>query len=99
MGMGQVSAPLPKWKCHKEVYAVKIKEIVRDADVAHSENRDSDGSAMITPDDSRFLPFRVDRDYVNKHRPEAGGYFVVYEDGYRSFSPAKAFEDGYTLIQ
>lgn len=33
-----------------------------------------------------------------KHKPVAGGYFVVYEDGYESFSPAKAFEEGYTRI-
>jgi len=27
-----------------------------------------------------------------------GDYYVVYEDGYKSISPAKAFEEGYTLI-
>jgi hypothetical protein len=32
----------------------------------------------------------------NKPAPEAGMYFVLYEDGYFSFSPAKQFEDGYT---
>lgn len=26
------------------------------------------------------------------------GYRVIYEDGYESWSPKKAFEDGYTLI-
>jgi hypothetical protein len=30
--------------------------------------------------------------------PQPGGYFVVYKDGYKSFSPAKAFEEGYTRI-
>jgi hypothetical protein len=29
---------------------------------------------------------------------EAGGYFVVYEDGYESFSPAKAFEEVHIRI-
>ena len=28
--------------------------------------------------------------------PHVGGYYVLYEDGYESFSPAKAFEEGYT---
>ena len=27
------------------------------------------------------------------------GYLVEYEDGYQSWSPKKAFEDGYTLIK
>jgi hypothetical protein len=33
-----------------------------------------------------------------KHKPEVGGYYVVYKDGYRSFSPAEAFETGYEKI-
>lgn len=31
--------------------------------------------------------------------PAAGGYYVVYEDGYQSYSPAKAFEDGYAPVE
>lgn len=37
-------------------------------------------------------------EYVAKHKPEVGGYYVVYEDGYKSFSPAGAFESGYTPL-
>lgn len=40
----------------------------------------------------------VEPDYIKKHKPVAGGYYVVYKDGYKSFSPADAFEDGYTRI-
>lgn len=40
----------------------------------------------------------VDIDYLEKHRPREGGYFVKYEDGYQSFSPADAFESGYTEL-
>jgi hypothetical protein len=36
--------------------------------------------------------------WVRKHKPREGGYFVTYEDGYQSFSPASAFEAGYTLV-
>jgi hypothetical protein len=35
---------------------------------------------------------------MTKHAPEVGGYYVVYADGYKSYSPAKAFEDGYTQV-
>lgn len=86
---------MPRYKCHKQVWALKIAE-VRDA--ASEPNTESDGSRIIVPADSRYAPFRVEWDYVRKHKPEAGGYYVVYDDGYKSFSPAKAFEDGYTLI-
>ena len=34
--------------------------------------------------------------WVKRHQPEGGGYFVQYEDGYTSFSPADAFDSGYT---
>lgn len=53
---------------------------------------------IITPDDHGYAPFFVDQAYMDKHKPEVGGYYVVYEGGYKSFSPAKAFEEGYTRI-
>jgi hypothetical protein len=33
---------------------------------------------------------------MHKHKPQVGGYFVQYRDGYKSFSPAAAFEEGYS---
>jgi len=92
----QVSMEMPKYKCHKVVWALKIKSIVRDGE---GEDRESDGSAIITPVEEGYAPFRVDPDYLHKHKPQVGGYYVVYKDGYKSFSPAKAFEDGYTFIK
>ena len=91
-----ISMELPKYLCTKTVWALKIKAIVRDGE---GEDRESDGSAMITPEDARYSPIKVDADYMWKHKPEVGGYYVVYADGYKSFSPAKAFEEGYTLIK
>ncbi len=98
MENSQAMVEMPKYKCHKEVHALKIKEIVRDVTLAREENRETDGSAMITPEESGYAPFRVEHDYMLKFRPLAGGYYVVYKDGYKSFSPAEAFEDGYTKI-
>jgi len=89
---------MPQYQSHKKVWALKIAAIELDSDKAHQENRETDGSAMITPGDPGYAPFRVDHAYMNKHKPEVGGYFVQYEDGYKSFSPAKTFEEGYTKI-
>ena len=90
------SAQMPRYKCHKEVWALKIKAIFHDRDAATLDgNRESDGSATITPEEKGYAPFKVDANYVHKHKPEVGGYYVVYEDGYKSFSPAGAFESGY----
>lgn len=89
---------MPSYKCHKEVWALKIKAIEFDKDKAREEQRETDGSATITPEEDLYAPFKVDASYVHKHKPEAGGYYVVYADGYKSFSPAKAFEDGYSPV-
>lgn len=86
---------MPKYKSHKEVWALKIKSIVRDGE---GENSETDGSAMITPEEDGYAPFRVEPEYMQKHKPQVGGYFVQYEGGYKSFSPSGAFEDGYSLI-
>ena len=89
---------MPKYRSHKVVHALKIASVELDSEVANAENRDTDGSAIITPEDEGYLPFRVDCEYVSKHHPKAGGYYVVYQGGYASWSPADAFEDGYTRI-
>lgn len=88
---------LPRYISHKVVSALKINII------EHLPNPDPTGNsaaisygAMLTPDDPNFEPFLVPAEYVIKHKPEPGGYWVSYEDGYASFSPAQAFEAGYT---
>lgn len=93
-----VARAMPKYKSHKEVWALKIDDIHYDKDEAHKTGRESDGSALIKPAEEGYAPFRVDLAYVRKHDPKIGGYYVVYKDGYKSFSPAKAFEEGYTRI-
>lgn len=53
--------------------------------------------AILVPEDERLGEIIVNHAYVRKHNPQVGGYYVVYADGYESFSPAQAFEEGYTL--
>lgn len=80
---------MPKYKCHKEVWALGIKSIT------YFMN----GSAEFQPIEQGYGPIHLSIEYIQKHKPQPGGYYVIYEDGYESFSPAKAFEDGYTLIK
>lgn len=74
---------LPRYQSHKQVWGLKIKSI--------------DGQ-IITPVEDGYAPFSVSTEYLEKHKPEIGGYYVVYEGGYKSFSPADAFESGNTLV-
>lgn len=91
------SVEMPRYRCHKEVWALKIVDVAHDIDAAKATGRETDGSAVLTFE-APYGPLKVHHAYVRKHQPAAGGYYVVYQDGYTSFSPAKVFEDGYTPI-
>ena len=82
------------YKCHKEVRARKIDEVVQ----LVGDDGEKTGEMMIGFKDLGFLPVDDTADYVSKHNPHQGGYYVVYEDGYESFSPASAFEQGYRRL-
>jgi hypothetical protein len=88
----QPQVEMPRYRCHKEVHALKI------ADITPNPNpRGLDFPLTLHFEEKRFAPIKIDRELSRKH-PQIGGYYVVYADGYASFSPAKAFEDGYTRI-
>jgi len=79
----------PHYECHKKVYAHKIAGV----------KVEPDGSRLITPAEPGFSQIRVLRKFAIDHDVKPGSYLVYYEDGYVSISPAKAFENGYTLIE
>ena len=76
---------LPRYKCKKVVEAFKITAIHNDSIIGLFGNKYQ--TVVESPN------------YFEKHQPYAGGYYVRYEDGYTSFSPAEAFEKGYDLIE
>jgi hypothetical protein len=111
LGMGRMSEPdraepkredvgaeLPKYQCHKQVWALKIAKLELDVTLAVAEGRETTGGSWITPHEAAYEKFHVPALYVAKHNPQEGGYYVVYEDGYKSFSPAAAFESGYHRV-
>lgn len=91
-----VERELPRYKSHKEVWALKIKELQHILPTI--DGAESDGSYDIIPEDEGYSSIRVDYTYMRKHNPQIGGYYVVYKDGYKSWSPAEAFDDGYTKV-
>lgn len=94
-------AEMPKYKCRRtdevlrEVWALKIAKIVVPEIPLEQE---SDISRIIVPEEEGYAEFGVDASYVKTHNPQAGGYYVVYKNGYGTFIPAKAFEEGYDAI-
>lgn len=81
--MDGTGGEMPRYRCHKVVHALQILEIE---------------GLMITPAEEGYAPFELPIEYFRRHEPSPGGYYVVYKDGYASFSPRRAFEEGYKRI-
>lgn len=74
---------MPKYKSHKQVWALKIAGI----DGLH-----------LTFVEKGYAPIKVASNMFARYTPVPGDYYIVYDDGYKSISPAKAFEEGYTRL-
>jgi len=78
----------PKYVSHKEVSAVQISEVELGADGSLTVH-------LVGAFDNVTFPHQERK---NKPNPEPGWYMILYPDGHVSFSPAKSFEEGYTLL-
>lgn len=87
---------LPAYKSHKTVWALKIADIQQSP--ADELSTVDGGTWRLIPVNPGYGHITVPHSYVQKHQPHVGGYYVVYADGYASFSPATAFEEGYTAL-
>ena len=78
-------AEMPRYQSYKKVWALKIAVV------------EGPNPWKITPEDERYSPIECDSKMFSRYIPVPGDYYVVYDDGYKSFSPRKAFEEGYSL--
>lgn len=81
---------LPLYQSHKQVRAVRIAAMVWAPGEAKT----------IVPDDDSIASFVAPIDWAPHYKnvDDDLGYYVVYSDGYASWSPTAAFEAGYTQI-
>ena len=81
---------MPQYECHKKVWALKIAAI----------EVYEDKSAKIVPSDNGYDMFKTKEGWAEKFHGDENdiGYYVVYPDGYASWSPTSAFDSGYKLI-
>jgi hypothetical protein len=93
-----ISDSMPLYQCHKVVRAFQIKKISATYVDSGDGGRTRITGRTIIPVIENLAPIKVDEVWYQKFNPKAGGYFVVYEDGYTSYSPQKAFEYGYEWI-
>ena len=85
----QPQIQMPQFQSHKKVWALQIKEVLREPD-----------GEVVTLHfiDSSYAPRKVTYEVISRYWPKEGDYYLVYEDGYQSVSPRKAFEEGYTKL-
>lgn len=79
--MGETAAEMPRYKSHKIIHALEIKAV--------------DGH-RLTFVEAGYTPIDAPAEMFLRYTPVPGDRFMVYPDGYKSFSPKKAFEEGYS---
>lgn len=89
------SREMPRYISQKLVHALKIRDIEQPPGVSAMATAGG-GSWLLHFEDLGYAPKEVPHTWFAKHRPEAGWYYIVYEDGYASASPPEPFEAGNT---
>jgi hypothetical protein len=77
---------MPRYKSHKTVWALEIDTITPRALQP----------TILTFRDEGYAPIEAPMEMFSRYNPVSSDFYVQYEDGYKSFSPRKAFLDGYT---
>lgn len=85
---------MTRYQCHKRVEAFKIRSIEKAQGQLPAGTEMGDYRLEGQPGEAAV----VSESWIRRHNPDIGGYFVRYDDGYESFSPAAAFESGYTAV-
>jgi hypothetical protein len=88
---GIATMPWPEYESHKVVRAARIVRI-HEPD-GHNTTRLFE--VQPEPDDLTWEVFLPSVPAMGE-RAAVGDFAVLYPDGFRSISPAKAFEEGYT---
>lgn len=86
------SAPqveMPRYVSHKQVWALEI------ATVGPIGNL---GRRQLSFRDPGYATIEAPNEMFSRYTPVPGDFYVVYPDGYKSFSPRKAFLEGYTKV-
>lgn len=80
---------LPVYRSHKTVRALEI--------AGFCEGKIGDKQRSVWFKDTSYEPAVVPIEALTRYMPVDGDFYVIYADGYQSFSPRKAFLEGYTL--
>jgi len=74
---------MPRYVSHKKVWALEIATADR-------------LTCRLSFKEKGYAAITASADMWSRYQPVEGDFYVVYADGYKSFSPRKAFLEGYT---
>ena len=77
----QVEREMPRYNSHKQVWALEMESL---------------NGPRLTFRDKGYAAILCESAMFSRYQPVAGDFYVTYDDGYKSFSPRKAFLEGYT---
>ncbi len=77
---GAPEMEMPRYISHKRVWALEILNV--------------DGHRLVFQEPG-YAAFTAPDEMFTRYQPVKGDFYVVYADGYKSFSPRKAFVEGY----
>jgi hypothetical protein len=81
---GAPQTEMPRYVSHKKVWALEIDAV-----------GPATPSRSLRFRDKGYAPINAPAVMFARYVPVPGDFYVVYADGYKSFSPRKAFLDGY----
>lgn len=87
-GAAAASMEMPRYVSHKKVWALEISKI---------EDLSDRLVIRLSFAESGYAPVEMRREdnIFSRYKPVPGDFYVQYSDGYKSFSPRKAFLEGY----
>jgi hypothetical protein len=95
-----IVAKLPKWQSHKILEGDKIVAI-KDVGVANRTGPNDSGQRWVL---ACGVEIEVSLDLLSRlpigkaYKDALGGYYAKYQDGFESWSPAQAWEEGNTRL-
>lgn len=85
---GSAQSEMPRYVSHKKVWALEIAAV----------GEPWKGFRSLAFRDEGFSGINVTEEMFSRYVPVPGDFYVVYADGYKSFSPRQAFLEGYSRI-
>jgi hypothetical protein len=92
----QVEAEMPRYVSHKQVWALEIDTVTEPG--FPTANSPAPGW-KLTFRDKGYAPVKAEPEMFARYVPVPGDFYVQYADGYKSFSPRKAFLEGYKAVK